>query len=171
MPEDWSKLLDVDPLAEARACFDVELPLTELPRVRPLLAEPAGLARGRVCFDRVRGLAVADVQVAATPRLRCERCLGPMQWPVSASGRVALVADAAEADRAPAELETVLAPEHRLAVRDLLEEELLLALPLVPRHADACAAQGAAPSDAQAGDEKRQRPFADLQQLLQRRER
>ena len=53
------------------------------------------------------------------------------------TARVALIAAESEADRVPQEFETVLAPENRIRVRDLVEEELLLSLPLVPLHADA----------------------------------
>ena len=174
MPDDWSKLRDIGPLADTRACFELEVPLAEFPRVRPLLAEPGGRARGRIRFERERGFAIAEVELEAGVTLCCQRCLDPVPIRIESTGRVALVADAAEAERAGAELDTVLAPEHRLSLRDLLEEELLLALPLVPRHEPACEAQpgGAASApqatgrDATEPASDRQRPFAQLERLL-----
>jgi uncharacterized protein len=99
-----------------------------------------------------------------------------MQWPVGGTARVALIAAESEADRVPQEFETVHAPENRIRVRDLVEEELLLSLPLVPMHADAgeCAGKDAKPehkpvaADAAPGQET-QKPFERLGELLKRK--
>jgi uncharacterized protein len=168
MPEDWSKLRDIDPLADAQACIDFELPLSAFPRLLPQLASPAGQAHGRVCFDREAGVPVAELQVSAQAQLTCQRCLAGMPWSYEGTSRVALVGDAAEAERVPEDLETVLAPEHRSSVRDLVEEQLLIELPLIARHPDeACpaVASGASAPSAEEPSE-RQRPFAGLDELM-----
>lgn len=134
MSEDWSKLRDIDLLADGRVRLDFEIPLAEFPRLRAQLARAEGSVAGHVSFDREQGLPVADLTVAWRPVLLCQRCLEPLELALESQGRVALVADGVEADRAPAALETMHAPAHRLALRDLVEEELLLALPIVPRH-------------------------------------
>jgi uncharacterized protein len=164
MAAGWSKLLDVGPLADARAEIDFSIPLSEFPRVLPLLAAPDGSAAGKVEFGREGRTIVAQVKAEADLTLRCQRCLRPMKWPVAAAGRAAVVATPAQADRVPEALETVLAPDHRISIRDLVEEELLLALPLVPRHEDADCG----------GEEARQatethRPFGQLGELFRRR--
>jgi uncharacterized protein len=164
MAEGWSKLLDIGPLAEGRAEVDFSIPLQEFPRVLPLLAAPDGIARGQVHFARESGIAVAEVTVDADVTLQCQRCLAPLNWPVHSSGRAALVADAAEAERVPQPLETVLAPEHRISIRDLVEEELLLALPLVPRHENDECIGGSAGTP----EDKTHRPFGQLSELLKR---
>lgn len=156
-------MLEIGPLADARAQIDFSIPLKEFPRVLPLLADADGEARGKVSFSREGRIAVAEVAVSADLTLLCQRCLAPLKWPVNAVGRAALVASTAEGDRAPETLETVLAPEHRISARDLVEEELLLALPLVPRHQDdRCAGE-------RAGADEANRPFAQLSELLKRR--
>ncbi len=163
MSEGWSKLLDIGPLADGRAEVDFSIPLNEFPRVLPLLAGPQGMARGKVQFAREGRIAVAEVSVAAEVTLLCQRCLAPLSWPLASTGRAALVASAAEADQVPETLESVLAPEYRISIRDLVEEELLLALPLVPRHENAeCA--GARPATA----EDTHRPFGQLSELFKR---
>src|ERR1700748_3259663 len=99
MSEGWSKLLDIGPLADGRAGIDFSIPLKHFPRVLPLLAAPDGEAVGRVDFSLESRVAVAEVTVAATVTLICQRCLAPLKWPVDSSGRVALVATPAEAER------------------------------------------------------------------------
>jgi uncharacterized protein len=163
MSEGWSKLLDIGPLADGRADIDFTIPLKEFPRVLPLLAAPDGEARGRVDFSREGPNAVAEVHVSADVPLRCQRCLSPLKWPVDSTGRAALVATHAQAARVPETLETVLAPEYRISLRDLVEEELLLALPLVPRHEDnECAGERAGTQS------ETHRPFGQLNELLKR---
>ncbi len=128
MAAGWSKLLDIGPLADGRAEVEFSIPLKEFPRVLPLLAAPDGAARGRVAFSREGRIVVAEISVAAEATLQCQRCLSPLMWPLSVTGRAALVATPADAERVPATLETVLVPEYRVSIRDLVAEELLLAL-------------------------------------------
>ena len=172
MSEDWSKLRDIDPLADGHARVDFCIPLGQFPRIAPELARREGSATGSVRFAREAGVPVAEVSVEATLALACQRCFGALEWPVRARGRVALVAGSTEADRSPAELETILAPEHRISLRELVEEELLLALPLAALHPEAaCGAAANAAATAQqpaAPSEDRQRPFAGLNELMKR---
>jgi uncharacterized protein len=172
MSEGWSKLLDIGPLADTRAEVDFSIPLREFPRVLPLLAAPDGEAVGRVDFTREGRIAVAEVSVSAAVTLTCQRCLAPLVERIEGTGRAALVATAAEADRVPEALETVLAPEYRISIRDLVEEELLLALPLVPRHAqNECVGDSADTQERETADEPggdTHRPFGQLGELFKR---
>jgi uncharacterized protein len=171
MSQDWSRQRDIDLLADEQARIDFAIPLVELPRIRLQLAQAEGTANGHASFERVQGTAVAEVQVTARVMLTCQRCLAPVDYLLQCGGRVAMVADDAEADRAPAGLDTILAPDHRISARDLAEEELLLSLPIVPLHDDPnCARkEGSQPADP-IGGEQRHRPFERLEQLLKRRE-
>jgi uncharacterized protein len=171
MSQDWSRRRDIDLLADEQARIDFVIPLAELPRLRPQLARAEGSASGHVSFERVQRVPVAEIAVSARVVLTCQRCLAPVDYPLQCSGRVALVADDAEADGAPVGLDTTLAPDHRISVRDLAEEELLLALPIVPLHDDPnCAGEeGSHPADP-LGGEQRNRPFERLDQLIKRRE-
>jgi DUF177 domain-containing protein len=171
MSEAWSKLRDIDLAADGRVRIDFSITFDELPRLRPQLRRGENRVTGQVRFDREQGWAVAEVEIAGCAVLTCQRCLAPLEWPIACRGRVILVAGAAEAERAPQELETVLAPDRRVSVRDLVEEELLLALPLVPAHAvGGCGSASEARSvDRSSAGEKRQRPFEQLDELLGRR--
>jgi uncharacterized protein len=172
MSEGWSKLLDVDPLADGQADIGFAIPLAEFPRLTSQLARTEGEVRGHVRFARELGIPVAEVEVDGEVPLTCQRCFGPMPWPVEARERVAMVAGPEEADRVPQGRETIFAADHRISLRDLVEEELLLQLPIVPLHEpEDCAAQpaDAAPDEAQAA-ENVQRPFERLGELLKRKE-
>jgi uncharacterized protein len=107
------------------------------------------------------------VQGQTVARLECQRCLQPMNEPLQVDRHMRFVAGEDEAARLDEESEDdVLALVARLDLFELLEDELILALPLVPRH-DTCpqpldAATTAAPPVA---DEARPNPFAALAAL------
>ena len=175
MPPPWSKTpphtgLDIDRLSEAEADVDFVVPLAELPRLAQL-AGLAGEVRGRVHFRRSAGVAVAELSFSGTARLQCQRCLGMMEIGLEAATEVGLVAAEADASRVPEELEPVLAPEGRISVGELVEEELLLTLPIVPLHEEeaACHVAPEAPTvSAEEVQPETQKPFAQLAELLKR---
>jgi uncharacterized protein len=165
MPDGWSRPLDAEQLADRHAAIDFSIRLGELPRVAPQLARDEGSVIGTASFGRERGLAVVELVIEAAVPLTCQRCMAPMAWPVANRARIAIVADAAAADGVPPELETVIAPGGRVSVGELVEEELLLGLPIVALHADE-AACGGRPGDGP--EEETQKPFAGLAALLKR---
>jgi uncharacterized protein len=178
MPEDGSKLVDVAALADATAEVELSIPLVVLERLKPLLSSPEGKATGRIGWAREGGQVIADVVAGAQLKLRCQRCLEEFVLPVNSSSRVALVADESQGAALADELETALAVDGRIRQRDLVEEELLLAVPAAPRHPEGeCEARietGAADGNAAAPgvtivaetQENTQRPFAGLADLL-----
>jgi uncharacterized protein len=109
---------------------------------------------------------VLELSAAAQAPLRCQRCLAPLVEPLRIERRYAFVDSeeaAAEAD-ADNDEEDVLALTRRLDLRSLVEDELILALPLVPRH-DECP-QPLTPTAAESvPDEALPHPFAALAAL------
>jgi uncharacterized protein len=172
----WSRRAPVDTLAGTETELDFAIPLDELPRVAHELTSPDGEARGHVRFSRQLGHAVADLEVSAQPEVVCQRCMQPMRWPVKVQSRVALVTDYDAADRVPEGLEVFLVEADSVSVRDLVDEEIMLAMPHVPRHEEnsECArrkvrlpGQPEEPEDAP--DSQVQKPFAQLGELLKRK--
>ena len=95
--------------------------------------------------------------------LVCQRCLEPLRLALDVTVSLGLVHGEAEADRLPEEYEPLLVPEGVIRVADLVEDELLLALPRIPRHEDArdCEANGY-----RAPDTGHDQPLATLASLL-----
>jgi uncharacterized protein len=96
------------------------------------------------------------LQASATVLLQCQRCLQDMTEAVRVDQRIRFVRTETEAARLDEESEDdVLALVPRLDLQTLFEDELILSLPLVPRH-DTCpkpllapaAATDAVPADA-----------------------
>jgi DUF177 domain-containing protein len=169
MAPPWSRPLDVDRLADGGAEVEFAVPLAELDGLSALRAGVAGRVAGHARFTRVQDFAAAELAVRGVATLVCQRCMQPMSVPIDTVVRVALIGSEADATRVPAELEPVLAPGGRISIGELITEELLLTLPIVPLHGDSepCAA----PPAVAAAEERRpetQRPFARLAELLKR---
>jgi uncharacterized protein len=98
--------------------------------------------------------------------LTCQRCLQPLEQVLEVDRWLHFVRGEAQAEALDAESEDdVLALPRWLDLRDLVEDELLLALPLVPRHS---ACPGALPMSVGGdltGPESLRNPFAALESL------
>ena len=164
----WSRPLELERLADSGAEVDFDIPLGELSGLRSLRTSVGGAVRGRVRFGHEAGIAVAELSLSGVAVLECQRCMKPMEVPVQAVGRVGLIGAAAEIGRVPAELEPMLAPGGRISIGELVTEEMLLSLPIVPLHGEGgqcAAASSRGGAQARAG-EATHKPFAHLDELL-----
>ena len=167
MSPPWSQPLEVDRLADGGADIDFAVPLAQLNGLRSPRAGIGGSVRGRAHFTREQGVPVVELAMSGSVTLECQRCMKPMQLPLETATRVALIASESEAGRVPADLEPVLAAGGRVSIGELVAEELLLTLPIVPMHqgSGGCAS---GPQPAQAPDSTMHQPFAGLGELLKR---
>ena len=162
-------VIDGFEFATAGATQEGTLPLSSFPRLQDVLVSDAGEAAYTLKGVRdQRGRPSLKLDVRATLQLRCQRCLAPLAHEVQTQALLVLAASQAEIDADPA---TVDAPDRvvagkEMAVRDLVEDELLLALPYAPRHED-CEAR---PAGRDAGhDRAASSPFAGLRGMMQRK--
>lgn len=99
----------------------------------------------------------------------CQRCLGPVVMPLQVDRWFRFVADEATAEAEDNDSEEdVLALEPRPDLLNLIEDELLMELPLVPMH-EACPVPLPLPAEepvsAEDAASNRPHPFADLAKL------
>ncbi|HWK62451.1 MAG TPA: DUF177 domain-containing protein [Eoetvoesiella sp.] len=88
------------------------------------------------------------LHVQACPRLSCQRCLLPLDWPIDSDSRLQLVNSEADLDDMPDDefgesIERIVGA-RRFDVLSLVEDELILSLPYVPKH-DVCPSDAALP--------------------------
>lgn len=183
--------LDLRALADCEQVLEGELKLAALPRWSadappwsaplPLLAWQA-LAQWRADPAAVPGAQRGQARQlwlwlrwSAQVPLHCQRCLEPFLEPLQEERWFRFVADEARAeaeDEGSAEDLLVWAPRFNLL--ELIEDELLLALPLVPMHLSCPnplpgtnrAAAAALPAKAEPTESQRPPPLAALAQLL-----
>lgn len=107
------------------------------------------------------------LQASAVLPLTCQRCLGPVDTPVDVDRWFRFVPDEAAAEAQDDDCEEdLLALEPRPDLLGVVEDELIMSLPLVPMH-DTCPSRPALPPEPAPPAEDRQRPhpFAALARL------
>ena len=147
--------------------------LRELPRLKEFLAQPQGTVDASFAFSRLAsGRPGARVEVRAAPLLICQRCMQGFAFPVEGGSNVEFADDEA-AVATDSERELFATRGGLVSLRELAEEELLLALPIAP----ACSTSstcGNAPAPvidtaAAEGSVETRRPFSGLSDLLKKR--
>lgn len=167
--------LDVTALAAAEAEIDGSWPLSSFKRLPQAQAQTGNADWSlRSALRRPAGGAAEPwlaLTVSARVQLACQRCLQDFDVPLRIEANFRFVADEALAAALDADAEEDVLPlPQRLDLHELVEDELLLALPLVPMH-ETCpdplvAVDKVAGTPACADDEPgRAHPFAALQAL------
>jgi uncharacterized protein len=127
-------------------------------------------ARGEIRRSNGESQTWLEMSLRTCLNLTCQRCLGAVPTPLAVESRFRFVDGEAQAAALDADAEEdVLASTRSLNLRMLAEDELLLALPIVPRH-DVCPTPLPLPS-AGPGDEAvvAPSPFAALAGLKKAR--
>lgn len=137
-------------------------PIADLPRLQDVLRGNAGSLEFAVKgIHDALGRPALKLRVAGVLELTCQRCLDALAYRVESESTLVLARREAEIEVEPVDAE---GPERILGgrempVRDLIEDELLLTVPLAPRHQE-CSARP------EAAAEKGKSPFAGLRGLL-----
>ncbi|MFT4249315.1 MAG: YceD family protein [Pseudomonas sp.] len=131
MPE----LLDAWRMVAARRRFDGRIPLAQMQRLRGSLVDAEGECVYALEFGRddLLGVAYVELSVDTELPLQCQRSLQRFLLPVKAVQRLGLIRDEAEEAALPPDYEPLLVPDDgMLRTADLVEDELVLAVPVVP---------------------------------------
>jgi uncharacterized protein len=138
-----------------------EIAVSELSRLGDLLAKPEGSLTYIVRGFREGDSDMLGISLQGSCTLRCQRCLGELDYPVDMSSRLLLLpADGLDEVEDDDDVDAIEA-EPRLDVLALIEEELLLGLPFAPRHPEGKCAP------ATNGLQQKASPFAVLAGLKQ----
>ena len=137
-------------------------PIRDFARLREMLAAHDGEVAYELDGLRdERGRPALRVKAKGTLQLRCQRCLEALPYDVRADELLVLAGTQAEIDAEPVDVHSAdrVVAAKEMPVRDLIEDELILALPYAPRH-EACSARAS-----QHAAEKTS-PFAGLRGLV-----
>ena len=167
--------LDVGAFAKARASLSGEGPLADFPRLADEAGEPgdASAVRWTATGEERSDASGADVpwvhlHAEAAISLTCQRCLAPVVERLESDRwfRFAPDEDVAAAEDESAE-EDVLALSREFDLHGLIEDELLMEIPVTPRH-EVCPQPVVLSSqdpDFDAAQEEKAKPFAVLEAL------
>jgi uncharacterized protein len=117
--------------------FAGSLPLAKLPRLAATLADPAGELQVELQATRDgEGQDWLHGEIRGHLPLTCQRGLHAFDWNCDVALSLALVGSESEEQKLLKDSESYLVEDDELPLRDLIEDEVLLALPMTPRCED-----------------------------------
>lgn len=155
-------------LADKSVRLTGTLDLGQMTRLCSNLSEQHGQVFVDLRFERnEQGIRYATGHLSTRLRVLCQRCLEPMEITLNSELRLELVDNAHETGHLPENFEPFdLAPEP-ISLIQMVEDELILSSPAVPRHSDQeCSA---VPISQEPPRATRSNPFAVLSTLKDRR--
>jgi len=163
--------IEIDPFRFAQNGIQLEgqIQLNKMPRLTQSLLSSEGLVNVKMAFDVDEiGTPFMHGMFTCSVSMICERCMSPMDVTLSTNSLLAMVISERKIVGLAEQYEPwLLESNDPVVLSTIVEDELILSLPLVPRHEEMCL-----PSEAwTVGDndemesEKRESPFAMLAEL------
>ena len=130
----------IDPLvfADRQRQLMGEITLKTFPRLCEILRDDSGCVKIDLSFSKNSRLATLLGTMETTLQLECQSCLETIDLPLKVSINLAFVESLEQADKLAGEYEPFILKEKRISLNQLIEDELLLALPDFPRHSQPC---------------------------------
>ena len=128
----------IDPLTLADGHFSLEgiIPVGCMSRLSGLLSSDASDIEVHLEFGiDERGIRYVRGQFTTTVQVLCQRCLEPMWLAINTDTHLALVQGQEEAEQLPECYEPLILTADAVRLVDIVEDDLLLALPFAPTHA------------------------------------
>ena len=174
-------------LATQGRTIEGEIPLADLTRLSTLARSPQsrddasvdteGSVEFTLCFDiDESGAPRIGGNVSTTLRLQCQRCMEEMDYPLTLNVKLGIVPSREAAANLPDSFDPLVVSGDETTITSILEDELILALPIVAMHEiencseDRASSSGSENLEQEAGQKnlpssKRENPFAVLAQL------
>jgi len=128
---------DPDLVARDGTRFEVTVPFDHFPRLVSMLALKEGVMHASATFSRRKDHIVVAGRLRASWPLECQRCLEPMQVEIDEPYELVFVDSEEESRALPDVFDPVVLDENgQIHLVDLFEDELILHVPNIPRHAE-----------------------------------
>ena len=165
MSADIPEILDAWRMVASRRGFEGRVPLSSLLRLRDALEGAEGDVAFAIEFDRdAFQVPYVELRIDAELPLLCQRTLQRFLFPVHATQRLGLLRDEADEASLPPGYEALLVGgDGELRPLELIEDELILAIPVVPMTPGTESVERDWPVTAE--EEVRANPFAGLAAL------
>ena len=135
--QSWYSLPELMVLANRAAVLEGTIALTQFTRLKELLGSSGGEATARLSLRHSHDdMLQIELQYAARLELLCQRCLEPLTRLVDERIDFAVAETEESLAVLPQGMELIALDGDRFQPATLIEDELIMSLPLVPRHGD-----------------------------------
>ena len=126
---------DLMSLAERGVVIEGEIDLARLGRLKELLNSSEGKVKARMRFGRRSDdMLIMELHCEATLELVCQRCLEPLDYEVRERVDFAIAEDENALSVIPQGMDLIALEGDRFQPATLIEDELIVSLPLVAKH-------------------------------------
>tara|TARA_B110000444_G_scaffold255059_1_gene288685 strand:+ start:2501 stop:3025 length:525 start_codon:yes stop_codon:yes gene_type:complete len=137
LTEPLPTLLDMRKLASRNTQIMGVLQLAKLPRLTGLVVNPRQLVEVNCRFENSEeGHSVLSLQFATELDVECQRCMEPVSITVAVNTDLGIVWDEEQEKALPSYLEPLVLEEGNGDLWSVVEDELILSLPIVSYHDD-----------------------------------
>lgn len=167
-PSEITLPMQVDPRKFAQQGIELagSIEVSALPRFSEALADTNGEVAVELVFGiDDEGAKVLTGTAKAKVHVVCQRCLEAMPLTLAGELSLAVVWDEEQANSLPKRLDPWITGEGSADLYEIIEEELLLNLPLVTYHEEACVSKDSFSSGEVVEPESTKNPFSVLEQL------
>ncbi len=119
-------------------------------------------------FEREGRVAAITGSVRGELEVMCQRCLEPLRISVDNPIRLGVVTSIEEGNRLPEAYEPLLLEQEQIPFASIVEDELILAIPDIPKHVHCMPAKTRSEDPDFEAAEEQPNPFAVLAQLKTR---
>jgi len=131
----WYGRHELEVLADREGVLSGELRLSELTRLAGMLHSDGGSVRASLKFGQRRdGWLEVELTYTATVELTCQRCLEPFRHELAGRGNVVLADAESTLATVPEGYEPFELAQGRFSPAELIEDELIVSMPLAPKH-------------------------------------
>lgn len=136
MLEELPVFIDPKRLSQENGHLKGKFALAQMERLHADLCEIKGnvYIDWSFAFDEHRHPTIQG-RVQAQLSMYCQRCLQPMEWAIDAEVALVILAEGQEEEDLPTGYEVLTLTKTPVSLITLIEDELILALPLVAKHA------------------------------------
>ena len=133
----------IDPLlfADRRSILAGALKISALERLSDIVADNDGDVGIEMQFARKGKRAMISGTIKAALVLKCQSCMQDLPWPIELNFNLGVVSSLQEAEQLEIDCEPLLFDGEKISLNELIEDEILLALPDYPKHGFDCIPQ------------------------------
>ena len=132
----------IDPifLANKEATLQGTLTFKQLPRIRDQLYDSEGEVAVTLHFGKDhKNFYYIKGTISTELSLHCQRCLKPVIYKITSDFCLSPIANDKSAELLPSHYEPIMMVDKTLQIADLIEDEIILNLPMAVKHDTMCA--------------------------------
>ncbi len=138
MSDQLPELIDPVVFAERRSHIVGMLGLQRLDRLSDFLFNQEGELQVDLQFYKGGKVPIIEGRIKGHLNLTCQSCMQPLDWFVDKTVKIGMVQSIEQADRLEEGFEPMMVEDNKMSLPAIIEDEVIIALPDYPRHANEC---------------------------------